>query len=109
MNINHSKKFTRRAPLHRGHGCTHLPQVAAGWLYTIRSVCADIDVLPIYDRDAVVGAIFILLYYIVVILVAINVFFSIMAATLMEATYDTRKGTFTLTTQPIGLPRDHGV
>mmetsp|Transcript_1293 Transcript_1293/g.2883 ORF Transcript_1293/g.2883 Transcript_1293/m.2883 type:complete len:692 (-) Transcript_1293:678-2753(-) len=65
--------------------------VAAGWLYTIRSVCADIDVLPIYDRDAVVGAIFILLYYIVVILVAINVFFSIMAATLMEATYDTRK------------------
>ncbi|CAD7970186.1 unnamed protein product [Amoebophrya sp. A25] len=74
-----------------GDVLAELNSVAAGWLYTIRSVCADIDVLPIFEKDAIVGAVFILLYYIVVILVCINVFFSIMAATLMEATYDARK------------------
>lgn len=74
-----------------GEVIPELNSVPSAWIYTLRAVLADIDVLPIYEWDPVTGALFILLFYIVIILVGINVFFAIMAATLMENTYGPKK------------------
>merc|ERR1712194_411462 len=61
------------------------------WIFTLRSVLADMDVFPIYTWDPVTGGVFILLFYIVLLLVAANAFFAIMACSLMEGMYSPRK------------------
>ena len=67
-----------------------IPQLStfgSALIYLLRSIVADIDVLPIYESAPVYGAFLILMFYICIILVSLNVFFAIMAATLMETTY----------------------
>ena len=64
-----------------------LTTVQSAWIFTLRAIAADIDIIPIYNYDKTVGTILILLFLIGVLLVGINVFFAIMAATLMENRY----------------------
>jgi len=67
--------------------------VDGGFVFLLRSVVADIDVMPIYEASPIYGAFLILLFLIVIIFVGLNVFFSIMAATLMEEAYSKNRET----------------
>lgn len=48
--------------------------------------------MPIYNYDPQYGAFLILLFLVIILFVALNVFFAIMAATLMEEAYAKDRG-----------------
>merc|ERR1719158_442486 len=51
----------------------------------LRSFLGDVDFLPVYQESPAFGAFLILAFYVMVMLVAVNVFFAIMASTITES------------------------
>lgn len=61
-------------------------------VFLARSFIADVDVLPIYKLSPFFGGVLIICFYIQVVVIGINIFFSIMAATLVEESYNPGTG-----------------
>lgn len=57
-------------------------------IYLARSFLGDVDLLPVYKVSPLFGAILILLFYVMIMMVGLNVFFAILTNALHEAKYE---------------------
>merc|ERR1719487_1141274 len=57
-------------------------------VYLGRSFLGDIDLLPVYRISRLFGAVLILLFYVIIMMVGLNVFFAILTNALHEAKYN---------------------
>merc|ERR1719191_2257443 len=57
-------------------------------IYLGRSFLGDIDLLPVYRVSPIFGAVLILLFYVIIMMVGLNVFFAILTNALHEAKYN---------------------
>merc|ERR1719201_2888641 len=61
-------------------------------VYLARSFLGDIDLLPVYKVSPLFGAVLILLFYVMIMMVMMNVFFAILTNALHESKYGENAG-----------------
>lgn len=61
-------------------------------VYLGRSFLGDIDLLPVYRVSPIFGAVLILLFYVIIMMVGMNVFFAILVNALHESKYGDKEG-----------------